>query len=468
MTAAPHMHALRAVPIVKRLVSLTAALTAVAALAAVAHTLTLADPIDPTSAVATATAALGFLLMGGWLAGRLASGVGLPALTGQLLAGICAGPSVAAALAQPAAAWGWVDMPTIVSEQDIRYLAGIDALAVAMIGIAAGGELELHHLRRIARRVLSIMVLEMPAVGLAAGGALAVSIATGLAALGPDVPVPLACTLTGCLMMASSPAVAIALTREHGRAGEFARFAMALIVAKDIVLTVLFTGVLVAGTAIFGAGGGPDADTTAPGAGGGLAWHLLGSLVLGAVLAAPLALVLRRIERRLDMVALVVAALVAAVSRSLDLSPLLVALTLGMALRTGSPSSSRSFFSATGRILLPVCCIFFALTGAKLDVESIGPVLPVTLAICAARVIAAWAGATAGASLAGMELRTRRWIWACLVPQAGVAIALASEVGAAFKGTPWASPLTALLISCVAVNEIVGPPLMRLALRRAQ
>ncbi len=455
-------------PVASRLISLAAALAAVSALAAVAHTLTLRAPLDPTSAVATATAALGFLLMGGWLAGRLASSVGLPALTGQLLAGICAGPSVAAALAQPAAEWGLAQFPTIVSAQDIRYLAGIDALAVAMIGIAAGGELELSHLRRIARRVLRIMAVEMPAVGVAAGGALAVASAAGLAALGEEVPLPLACTLTGCLMMASSPAVAIALTREYGHAGEFVRFVMALIVAKDIVLTVLFTGVLVAGAAVFGTGAGSGAGTSAPQAGGVLAWHLLGSLMLGAVLAAPLALVLRRVERRLDMVALVVAALVAAVSRSLDLSSLLVALTLGMALRTGAPGSSRSFFSATGRILLPVCCIFFALTGAKLDVASIGPVLPVTMAICAARMAAAWAGATAGAALAGLEPRARRWIWACLVPQAGVAIALASEVGTAFEDTPWAAPLTALLISCVAVNEIVGPPLMRLALRRAQ
>ena len=303
-----------------RVISHAAALAAVAALAAIAHELTERAPSDAASAVATATAALGFLLMGGWLAGRLASQVGLPALTGQLLAGMCAGPSVAGALAPAAAKFGLASIPTLVSSQDIGYLAGLDALAVSMIGIAAGGELELNHLRRIAKRVLSIVVVEMPAVGLAAGGALALAASSGLAAFGQDVPMPLVCTLTGCLMMASSPAVAIALTREHGRTGSFAQFAMALIVAKDIVLTVLFTGVLVAGARLAGAPEGTDAGPEASGAGVTLAWHLLGSLVLGAMLSAPLALVLGRIERRLDMVALVVAALVAAVSRSLDLS----------------------------------------------------------------------------------------------------------------------------------------------------
>lgn len=451
-----------------RMTSLCAALAAVAAIAAVAHQLTRRAPLDPASAVATATAALGFLLMGGWIAGRLASQLGLPALTGQLIAGICAGPSAAAALGPLAIEWGLGALPTLVSPQDIRYLAGIDALAVAMIGIAAGGELELSHLRSIARRVLSIMAVEMPAVGLAAGGALALAAWVGAAALGGDVPLPLACTLTGCLMMASSPAVAIALMREHGRAGEFAQFAMALIVAKDIVLTVLFTGVLVAGASLIASAAGTGTGPSAPKAAAVLAWHLLGSLALGALLSAPLAVALNRIERRLDMVALVVAALVAAVARSIDLSPLLAALTMGIALRTAAPNTSRAYLSATGRTLLPVCCIFFALTGAKLDILSIWTALPVTAAICGARLAAAWVGATAGAAIAGVDTRTRRWIWACLVPQAGVAIALASEVGTAFAGMAWAAPLTALLISCVAMNEIVGPPLMRIALRRAQ
>ena len=450
---------------IRRIMSLAAALGALGALAAIGHALASRAGDEPTSGTATATLALGFLLLGGWIAGRLAARLGLPALTGQLMAGILAGPSAAQALAPIAQSWGLGAPPTLVSAQDIRYLAGLDALAVAMIGIAAGGELELAGLRRIARQVGSIMLLEMPLVGIAAGAAMAGALSAGLAQLGPDLPFAFACAVAGTLMMASSPAVAIALTREQGGGGAFAQFAMALIVAKDIVLTVAFTGVIVVGARLLGVG----AESAGGSHGAGtLAWHLLGSLALGALLAPPLAMVIGRIERRLDMVALVVAALVAAISRTLDLSPLLVALSMGVALRAGAPASSHRFLAATGRILLPVCCVFFAATGAKLDVQSLASALPATVAICMARMAAAWAGATAGARLGGLEPRARRWIWACLVPQAGVAIALASEVAAAFPGAGWSGPLTALLISCAAFNEIVGPPLMRVALRRAQ
>jgi len=450
---------------------LLCALAAIAGLSAVAHELASRAPLDPSSAVATATAALGFLLMGGWVAGMLASRLGLPSLTGQLLAGIAAGPGVCEALADAAAQLGLGQAPVIVSRGDISYLAGLDALAVSMIGLAAGGELELGALRSAARRVWAIIGIEMPVVGIVTGSALAALVLSGHVSLGPDAPLPLACAIAGSLMMASSPAVAIALAREQDGGGSFAQLSLVVIVVKDILLTLVFTAVILVGTRIFApeaaaslaTDSSPDGSVAAT-----LAWHLLGSLALGAAIALPLAYVLGRVERRMQMVALVIAAAIAALARSMELSPLLVSLAAGIALRAVAPQRVAGFREAAGSILLPVCCVFFCLTGAKLDVQALSTILPATAMLCGARLAAKWAGGTIGARVAGLEPRQARWIWACLVPQAGVAIALAAEVKTAFPGTDWATALSTLLVACVAVNEIVGPPLMRLALRRAQ
>lgn len=448
---------------------LACALAAVAALAAIAHELASRAPQDPSSAVATATAALGFLLMGGWVAGTLATRLGLPALTGQLVAGIAAGPGICDAVAGAAAGMGLTHAPVIISRGDLAYLAGLDALAVSMIGLAAGGELELSALRASARRVRAIIGIEIPVVGVVTGGALAALAVTGHVDLGADVPLPLACAITGSLMIASSPAVAIALAREQGSGGSFAHLSMVVIIVKDIALTVLFTAVVLLGTSLLV----PDAaaEGTATGSGGvtaTLAWHLLGSLALGAAVAVPLAYVLGRIERRMQMVALVIAAAIAAAAKSMELSPLLMALAAGIAMRAVAPERVTRFREAAGSILLPVCCVFFCLTGAKLDVQALATILPATAMLCGARLAAKWAGGTIGARMAGLEPRQARWIWACLVPQAGVAIALAAEVKTAFPSAEWAAALSTLLVACVAVNEIVGPPLMRFALRRAQ
>lgn len=448
---------------------LACALAAIATLSAIAHELASRAPQELSSAVATATAALGFLLMGGWVAGTLASRLGLPALTGQLVAGIAAGPGVCDALAGAAVGAGLAHAPVIISRGDLSYLAGLDALAVSMIGLAAGGELELPALRASARRVRAIIGVEMPVVGAVTGGALAALALTGQVDLGADVPLPLACAITGSLMIASSPAVAIALAREQGGGGAFAHLSMVVIIVKDIALTVLFTAVVLLGTSLL-APGAPEAQGTAEGGGGvaaTLAWHLLGSLALGAAVAVPLAFVLGRVERRMQMVALVIAAAIAATAKSMELSPLLMALAAGIALRAVAPARVARFREAAGSILLPVCCVFFCLTGAKLDVQALATILPATAMLCGARLVAKWAGGTIGARMAGLEPRQARWIWACLVPQAGVAIALATEVKTAFPSTEWAAALSTLLVACVALNEIVGPPLMRYALRRA-
>jgi Kef-type K+ transport system membrane component KefB len=450
---------------------LLCALAAIAGLSAVAHELASRAPLDPSSAVATATAALGFLLMGGWVAGMIASRLGLPSLTGQLLAGIAAGPGVCEALGDAAVRLGLAQAPVIVSRGDITYLAGLDALAVSMIGLAAGGELELGALRSAARRVWAIIGIEMPVVGILTGAALAVLVLSGQVELGADVPLPLACAITGSLMMASSPAVAIALAREQGGGGSFAQLSLVVIVVKDIVLTLVFTAVVLLGTRFLvpGAEGAAAAEaSTQGGVAATLAWHLLGSLAIGAAIALPLAYVLGRIERRMQMVALVIAAAIAALARSSELSPLLMSLAAGIALRAIAPQRVARFREAAGSILLPVCCVFFCLTGAKLDVQALSTILPATATLCAARLAAKWAGGTMGARVARLEPRQARWMWACLVPQAGVAIALAAEVKTAFPGTEWAVALSTLLVACVAMNEIVGPPLMRLALRRAQ
>lgn len=452
---------------------LVCALAAIAALSAVAHELASRAPQDPASAVATATAALGFLLVGGWVAGMLASRVGLPALTGQLLAGIAAGPGACDALAGAAERLGLSAAPTIVSRGDIAYLAGLDALAVAMIGLAAGGELELGALRTAARRVWTIVAVEVPVVAVVTGVALAVLVLSGQVTLGADVPLPLACAITGTLMVASSPAVAIALAREQGGGGSFAQLSLVVIVVKDLVLTVAFTAVVLVGTRVLAPdmAAGALTDPASPGGGGvaaTLAWHLLGSLALGAAIAVPLAFVLGRIERRMQMVALVIAAAIAAMARSMELSPLLVSLAAGIALRAAGGERVAAFRESAGSILLPVCCVFFCLTGAKLDVQALTTILPATATLCAARLAAKWAGGTLGARAARLEPRQARWIWTCLVPQAGVAIALAAEVKTAFPGTEWAVALSTLLVACVAMNEIVGPPLMRLGMQRAQ
>ncbi|MEO7109237.1 MAG: cation:proton antiporter, partial [Polyangiaceae bacterium] len=77
-------------------------------------------------AIATLTA-VGFLLLAGTLFGELGDIVGLPHLTGYLLAGVIAGPFV----------FGLVDHETVTN------LGDVDRLALSLIALAGGAELKL-------------------------------------------------------------------------------------------------------------------------------------------------------------------------------------------------------------------------------------------------------------------------------------------------------------------------------------
>ena len=84
------------------------------------------------------TILMGFILLASSVAGSLAARVGLPKITGFLVVGLLAGPSVLGLIPRGAL--------------DALHL--IDRFALALIALLAGGELKLKALRPAARTIL--------------------------------------------------------------------------------------------------------------------------------------------------------------------------------------------------------------------------------------------------------------------------------------------------------------------------
>src|SRR5580693_1622501 len=79
--------------------------------------------------------AIGFLLLAGTLTSELIEPLGLPHLTGYLIAGIASGPYVL----------------KLVDEHTVKSLSPVNTLALALIALAGGAELDLTALRKGAR-----------------------------------------------------------------------------------------------------------------------------------------------------------------------------------------------------------------------------------------------------------------------------------------------------------------------------
>ena len=174
-----------------------------------------------------------------------------------------------------------------------------------------------------------------------------------------------------------------------------------------------------------------------------------------------------RIEKRIDVFIVLCGFAIAFASNALHFAPLLVALVAGFTQANIWPERSERMFHSIEKLLLPVYCVFFATAGAGIPIEAVATLWPVALLLVGTRLVLVWAGTTLGAKSARLDPGIRPWLWTAFTPQAGVAIALALELEKALGDRAFVNELTALLLAAIAINEVLGPLLMKLGMQRA-
>jgi len=146
----------------------------------------------------------------------------------------------------------------------------------------------------------------------------------------------------------------------------------------------------------------------------------------------------------------------------LQFDALLTFMVAGFIVRNMS-SQGQKFLHNIEQTGTVVYVIFFATAGADLDIPLLKHMWPAALVMAGSRGLFTYAGR--GSRVAGERLPAlRRWSWSGLVAQAGLVLGLAALVAKEFPtfGTPFRS----LVIATVAINQLVGPVLFKLALDR--
>ena len=400
-----------------------------------------------------AALSMGLLVLGGFLAGELAASIALPRVTAYLLFGIVVGPSLAS--------WLPKGFPTLVPQAELNYLEFVQALAVSLIGLIAGSELKIPFLRTAGSRICKMLAFESVGVALCVC-VLLVVVAGAVPLLAQRTPTErwfLIAVLTA-LISASSPAVVVAILRETQASGPFAQTSLAMVVLKDLVLVIIISALLAAWTS-------GQSQGTAWEATFGVSWHLAGSLLVGLIFALVLGVIAKRTRFRLDMVMVIAGFAIALSGKLLNVAPLIVGITAGFALTNLSPNTSRRLFSSIDNILPTTYVIFFATTGAKISLDSLMIIWPLAVGACAVRFVGCWSGLRIGCRVAGASDLERKWLWTSMVSQAGVSIALASEIHRVFAQQEWAVQLQSFMLATIVINEVIGPPLMRLGVIRS-
>jgi Kef-type K+ transport system membrane component KefB len=388
-------------------------------------------------------AAIGFLLLAGTLSSELLAPIGLPHLTGYLLAGVAAGPHAL----------------RLVDEHTVKSLSPVNMLALSLIALAGGAELDLAAMRRGVRGLAWATLIQSVLV-------LVLVTATFIAArrfipfVGAMPPTPLigVALLWGALAVTRSPSATLGILSQTRATGPLTNFTLAFVMTSDVVVVVLIATVLGCVRPLIDPGATFSFDSFVQ-----LGHELFGSVALGTTLGLVLAAYLRLVNRQMLVVLLVLGFGVSTVLDYLRFDSLLTFMVAGIVVRNLSQQGHKfvRYIEQTGTV---VYVVFFAIAGADLDVPLLRELWPVALLLAGSRAIITFAGSRLANRLAGDPPLLRRWGWSGLISQAGLALGLSVLVAREFPGM--GTGFRALAIATVAVNELVGPVLFKLALDR--
>jgi Kef-type K+ transport system membrane component KefB len=386
----------------------------------------------------------GFLILAAYTVGEIAKGMRGPAIVGYMVAGVVFGP----------------ELLGTVSQEALSRLTPVSSLAVALIAFLAGAELRWEELRERGIALLKVMTVEL-VLGFAA---LAAALYAGRDFLPfmrglPPAQVMAVSVLVASIAIVHSPAVTMALLTETRARGPVARTTLGVVLLTDVVVVLLFSGTLTLARAL--------APSTGTGVSAGtISWEILGALLVGAVLGIAVAVYLRFVGEELLLFAVLAAFLGSEVARLAHVEGVLTLLTAGfVAENLSHRSRGEALRHAMERSAAPVFVVFFALSGATIDVMMMVRLLPILIPLTLVRAGAIWTGTRIGARWAGLPAAESRNLWLGLVSQAGVAIGLASVVAEVFP--TFGAELRTLLLALIALNQLVGPILFRRALVQA-
>lgn len=387
--------------------------------------------------------ACGYLLLSAYLAGNVFKQLRLPRLTGYLATGIVVGPHVVGLLNEPMV-------------RDLRIFNGV---AVALLAFNAGVEMHFASIRPLLRTIAWIIGLAI--LGTTLLLAVALFVLKGFLPFMHDLSLVQAGAIAlvlGAVMSAQSPAVVMALRDETRAEGPVSRTALAVVVFADLVVIMMFALFSSLAKATMGA------DTDVMATVRALAWEIGASIGVGLAVGGLLVLFLRKIQAGGALFLVVVCFVVAEVGGRVHLDPLLIALTAGILVRNGTEMGDR-LLEAIDAASMPIYVAFFAVAGAGMHISALKTVgIPVAI-FAILRAAGFLYGTRTAARLAGAPDSVGRYAGFGLIPQAGMALALALLFARTFPSL--GDEAAALVFGIVACNELLAPILFRVALFRS-
>lgn len=369
----------------------------------------------------------------------------IPEVTGYVLLGVILGTSLV----------------KLLTNEVLEILSPLSSIALGLIAFTIGIELKLDVIKRLGKSILAIVTFESI-------GAFIVVFVVLQYLFKTDLNTAL---LLGAVASATAPAATVAVIKQYRAKGPLTSTILAVVGLDDAFALIIY--VFVEGFVSANLAGESIAIFIMLGK---ALLSILIAMGIGVVAAIIYSLILRKVKNN-DWIALLLTAFLfglLGVCELLGVSELLSIMTFGMVIVNSSPTLSKKSESIVSGFSPIFLVAFFILGGAHLDVALIGKIGILGLYYFVARSIGKMGGATLGAIIGRAPKTTRKFIGFALLPQVGIALALALAINKKFnipqfgiRGAELASTIINVLLFTTIITEIVGPLLTRLALKKA-
>jgi len=408
---------------------------------------------------ATVFISLAIALLAGLLLSRLAKLVQLPAVTAYLVAGILIGPFAIGALG--------IDGIGFTSLHEVEGFSILCDLALGFIAFAIGNEFRMAQLRQIGKQATVIGILQAVVTTL-----LVDAVLIGFHFAMPDVlPLPVAIVL-GAVAAATAPAATLMVVKQYKAKGPLTSILLPIVALDDAVGLVLFA-VSFGIARSLGAGNISLLSVLLE-----PILEVILSILLGFVMGLLFNFTERFFHSRSKRLAVSVGFVLVTVGISsltfqvggihIAFSSLLSCMMLGTVF-CNICDFSEELMDRVDRWTAPLFILFFVLSGAELNLGVFkSPVIVVIgLVYILARSVGKYAGAFASAKMTKCDDNIVKYLGITLLPQAGVALGMASKASSATVGIPGGDLVLNITLFAVLVYEIIGPFLTKISLAKA-
>ena len=390
------------------------------------------------SSVSQVIISVAVMLIAGYVMSRLTKKLKLPNVTGYIIAGILIGPYCI----------------NIIPAKVVEGMSFLADIALAFIAFSTGEFFKMSTLKKNGGKNIVITVFE----------ALLASIVVFLVmyfALGLSLP----CSIVlGALAAATAPASTMMTIRQTNSKGDFVDTLLQVVALDDVVGLVAFSVAIAVATASL-AGAVTAGNVLLP-----IVYNIV-AFVVGGLLGFLLKLLIskRSTDNRL-IIAVATIFGFCGICSFMDVSPLLGCMAMGTVYM--NTSNDDKLFKQLNYFSPPILLLFFVRSGVnfKLDAlvstgESVGGVslLVIGVVYFFVRILGKYGGSFLGCLVTKKDKKVRNYLGLALIPQAGVAIGLATLASRTIGGDTGSALETIILASSV-LYELIGPACAKLAL----